>query len=119
MSWNKKRKIYGKNQNYSISNKLKKENKTDDRFEVMLNNLSLEDVIALKLELSAKSAGGYLYGMPIWRSLKYIVEDSILKFALSCTRTKKEVSRFLGLRTREYKKLQKIYKTETFFEHGE
>ena len=35
--------------NYSISKKLKKERKSTEEFEVMLNNLSLEEIIALKL----------------------------------------------------------------------
>ena len=81
MSWKRKRKISGKNRYYSISKKLTKEQKSNDEFEVMLNNLSLEEVIALKLELAAKSAGGAVYGIPIWRSLKYVVEDAILKYA--------------------------------------
>ena len=119
MSWKKKKTLYGKNKNYSVCKKLKKENLIDDRFEIMVNNLSLENLIAIKLELAAKSAGGYLYGMPIWRSLKYIVEDAVLKYALSSTRTKNEALRFLGLKIREYKTLQKTYKTESFFEENE
>ena len=35
----------------------------------MLNNLSLEEIIGLKLELAAKAAGGYLYGIPIFSSI--------------------------------------------------
>jgi len=116
MAWKKKRKIQGKNRYYSISKKLKKESKSNDEFEVMLNNLSLEEIIALKLELAAKAAGGYLYGMPIWRSLRYIVESAVLKFALSTTRTRLEAARFLGLRKREYNKINQVYKTESYFE---
>jgi len=116
MSWKKKRKIHGKNQYYSLSKKLRKESKSNDKFETMLNNLSLEEVIALKLELAAKSAGGYLYGMPIWRSLKYVVENSVLIFALSSTRTKNEAARFLGLKKREYNNINKIYNVESYFE---
>jgi len=116
MTWKKKRKIFGKNQYYSISKKLRKESKSDEKFEVTLNNLSLEEVIALKLELSAKSAGGYIYGMPIWRSLRYIVEDAVLKFALSTTRTSREAARFLGLKRREYNNISKVYKAESYFE---
>ena len=52
MNWNKKKRIQGKNRYYSVSNKLRKENKSHDEFEVMLNNLNLEEVIALKLELN-------------------------------------------------------------------
>ena len=82
MTWNKKKKIQGKNRYYSISNKLKKENKSHDEFEVMLNNLNLEEIIALKLELAAKSAGGCLYGFPIFSAIPYLVRDAILKFSL-------------------------------------
>ncbi len=119
MPWQKKRKISGKNTYYSVSKKLRKEFKSNEEFEVMLNNLSLEDIIALKLELSAKLMGGYLYGMPIWKSIKYITEDAILKFALSTTRTRMEAMRFLGLKKISYRKLNFKYKTENYFEESE
>ena len=53
--------------NHSISNQLRKQGKSNDEFEVMLNKLSLEEVIGLKLELANRAAGGYLYGLPIWQ----------------------------------------------------
>ena len=111
MTWNKKKKIYGKNRYYSISNKLKKENKSHDEFEIMLNNLSLEEIIGLKLELAAKSAGGYLYGIPIFSAIPYLVRDAIL-----ATRSKKEAARFLGIKLDHFKKLIKKYNTENYFE---
>ena len=116
MSWKRKRKVYGKNQYYSVSKKLQKEKKSNQEFEIMLNNLSLEEVIALKLELASKSIGGNLYGMPIWRSLKYVVEDAVLKYALSATRTKKEVARFLGMREIEMRRINWIYNPDSYFE---
>ena len=36
---------------YSISSLLKQQNRSSDEFEVMMNSLTLEEVIALKLEL--------------------------------------------------------------------
>jgi len=116
MSWKRKRKIRGKNRYYSISKKLVKEHKSNEEFEVMLNNLSLEEVIALKLELASKSAGGSLYGIPLWRSLKYIVEDAVLKYAFSACRTRKEVARFLGLRSIEMRKISRRYEPDSYFE---
>ena len=47
---------------YSISKVLRKENKSDDKLEMMLSNLSLEEIIALKLEISSRSVGNRLYG---------------------------------------------------------
>tara|TARA_R110000824_G_scaffold3614_6_gene17105 strand:+ start:2704 stop:3069 length:366 start_codon:yes stop_codon:yes gene_type:complete len=115
MAWHKKKKIHGKNRYYSLSNILRKENKSHDEFEVMLNNLTLEEIIGLKLELAAKSAGGYLYGIPIFSAIPYLVKDAILKYSLSATRSKKEAARFLGINLDHFKKLLKKYNTEYYF----
>ncbi len=54
MFWKKKLSSYkGKNYFYSFRNKVKKEKKITDDFEVMLNTLTIEEIIALKLELSS------------------------------------------------------------------
>jgi len=115
MTWNKKKKIQGKNKYYSISNKLRKENKSHDEFEVMLNNLTLEEIIGLKLELAAKSVGGCLYGIPIFSAIPYLVRDAILKYSLSATKSKKEAARFLGIKLDHFKKLIKKYNIENYF----
>ena len=116
MAWNKKRRLFGKNAYYSISKKLRKESKSSEEFELMLNGLSLEDVIALKLELATRPFGGKSFGIPIWHSMREIVQDAVLKMALSSTRSKREAARFLGLIPQEFNKLIKKYKTESFFE---
>ena len=82
----------------------------------MLNGLSLEDVIALKLELATRPFGGKGFGIPIWHSMREIVQDAVLKMALSSTRSKREAARFLGLIPQDFRKLMKKYKTESFFE---
>ena len=97
MSFQKKRKIYGKKKNYSVINKLFSEEKINDKFLSILNQLSLEELIALKLEMAAKSSGGDIFGIPIWNSLRDITRDAVLKFALSATRTKAEAATFLGI----------------------
>jgi hypothetical protein len=82
---------------FSISKKLKNENKINDEFEIMLDNLKLEEVIALKLETSSKVIGGKLFGLPLWHSLTDIVRDAVFKYALSASKNKKEAIKFLGL----------------------
>ena len=116
MAWNKKRRLFGKNAYYSISKKLRREGKSSEEFEIMLNGLSLEDVIALKLELSTRPFGGKSFGIPTWHSMREIVQDAVLEMALSTTRSKKEAARFLGLIPQDFRKLIKKYKTESFFE---
>ena len=106
----------GKNKNYSISSVLRKRNKITDEFEIMLNTLSIEDIIALKLELAVKSSGGKLYGFPVWKSMPDIVKESVLKFALSATKTKLEACRFLGLTEDALYKLLYKYEIEKYFE---
>ena len=107
----------GKNVLYSISNKLQKDKRTNDEFEIMINSLSLEEVIALKLELSTRSLRGKFYGFPIWKSLPEITRDAVLKYALSATRSKKEAARFLGITVSELNKNLKQYNTESFFKN--
>ena len=107
----------GRNRYYSISNKLKRENKSSEEFEILFNNLSLEEVIGLKLELASKSSfNGKLYGVPIWYSIPSIVKDAVLKYALSATRSKREAARFLGLNEFAMKKLINKYSIDNYFE---
>ena len=115
MTWNKK-KIKGKNERYSLMKKLREENKSTEEFEIMLNCLSLEEIIGLKLELASKVFGGKSYGLPIWKSMKEIVQDAVLKYALSACKTKREAARFLGINLDHFKKLIKKYNTESYFE---
>ena len=105
--------------NYSISRTLKKENKINTEFEVMLSSLTLEDIIALKLELAAKSAGGYLYGLPVWRSTPFIIKEAVLKFAYSACYSKGDICKFLGLDKKELARYTKIYKIEEYFSEKE
>ena len=111
-----KKRVAGKNRYYSIANKLREDLKSNEEFEVMLNNLKLEEVIALKLELASKLFGNKLYGMPIWYSLKEIVQDSLLKYAMSATKSKKEAARFLGLSPRDLRKYLIKFNVENYFE---
>ena len=109
----------GKNRYYSISNKLRKEGKSSEEFEILFNNLSLEEVIALKLEASSRfGLKGKLYGLPIWYSLKSIVQDAVLKYALSATRSKREAARFLGIQENNFNVLLRKYNIESYFEEG-
>lgn len=115
MTWKKRKRVYkGKNDSYSLARKLKKENRTSELFEVMLNNLSLEEVIALKLELASNAAGKALYGLPLWVSLPNITQDAMLMYALSATRTKGEAMRLLGLTAKDFKRLNKKFNTESY-----
>ena len=115
MSWKKQRRLQGKNKYYSLSKKLRRENRSNDEFEVMLNQLSLEEVIGLKLELASKVLNGRLFGLPIWHSMHTIVQDAVLKWVFSASRTQGEAMRFLGLKKSEMRKLLKKYNVDNYF----
>ena len=82
---------------------------------VNINKLSLEDLIAIKLELSANNLNNRLYGFDLWRQANSITKDAILKFAISTTNSKKDAARFLGLTYREFKRVQEKYKVKDYF----
>ena len=81
----------------SVSKQLKEENKINDLFEIQLSNLSLEEVISLKLELATREMDGKMYGLPIWKNMPTIVRDACLKAAISGSATRRDAARFLGI----------------------
>jgi hypothetical protein len=101
--------------NYSVIKVLRKNNKSNDYFEIMLNNLTLEEIIALKLELSYKSIGVPLFGVPLWNSTLHIVRDAILKYALSVSSSKSMAARYLGIKAGNISNILKRYNVEDFF----
>jgi len=115
MSWKRKRERRGSNAYYSIAGKLRRDRKSNEEFEVMVANLSLEEIIALKMELASRSTNGRLYGLPVWRNLLYIVKDAAFKYAYSATSSQKEAMRFLGLGVSSFSKLKKIYDPISYF----
>jgi len=78
----------------------------------MLNQLSLEEIIALKLELGSKALGGKLFGFSFWKILNSLTKDAILKYAFSACVNKFEAMTFIGLNHQAFKKY--IYKYKIF-----
>ena len=83
--------------NTSIITNLKDQGLLTDQTLVSINVISLEDLIAVKLELACNHVNNRLYGLDIWRNSVYIVKEALLKFAISTTNSKKDAARFLGL----------------------
>ena len=101
--------------NKSVILALKAQNLLNDSLLVCINNLTLEDLIAIKLELSARHLNNRPYGFDIWRKSGYIIKEALLKFAISTTNSKKDAARFLGLTYSDFKKAIKKYKVTNFF----
>jgi len=109
MEWVRRKPYKGKHKKYSISNELRKENRSSDEFEFMLANLTLEEIVALKLETSTRPVNNRLYNLPIWRNMVNIVREAVFRFALSATRTNKEAMSFLGLEEVLFYRLKKEF----------
>lgn len=105
----------GKNRYYSVSKKLKKEKKINEEFETILSSLTLEEIIALRLELSTRLTAHRLYGLPIWYNITDIVRNAVLLFAYSATRTKREAATFIGVDYANFKKYIRDYKIDEYF----
>jgi len=115
--WESKRSRFKKKDQdyYSIANKLKSENRINERFEIMLSSLTMEEIIGLRLELAAKSVNHKLYGINLWHSIQDIVRDGVLKYVFSASRTKGEAAAFLGIDKSMFKKLLKKYDVTNYF----
>ena len=117
MMWESKRSRFKKPDQdfYSIANKLKKEGKINEKFEVMISTLTLEEIIGLRLELAAKSVNYKLYGANIWSALPNIVQEGVLRYVYSAARTKGEMASFLGINKSSLKRLLKKYDVANYF----
>tara|TARA_R100000008_G_scaffold84537_1_gene72199 strand:- start:4321 stop:4707 length:387 start_codon:yes stop_codon:yes gene_type:complete len=119
MSWKKKSKknfSNTKRKDYSLSRKLRREGRSSSELEVAINSLSLEEIIGLKLEIATRSAGGLLYGLPLWYSLPLIIKEAILMYAISACKTNMEAARFLGIDKVYLSNLLKKYDIDQYFE---
>ena len=109
----------GRNRYFSVSRKLRKEGKSSEEFEAMLSVLTLEDIIALRLELAARLTRGKIHGILLWKSLPDVIKDATIKASLGITKTRKDAIRILGISERNFKKAIKKYEVISFFSEEE
>ena len=93
-----KLKKYSKNtEYYNIVTKLRKEKRLNNELELLINNLSLEDLIALKLTLSTRITSGRIYGLPLLNVLPSIVKSAVIKYVCSSSFGDNEAASYLGV----------------------
>ena len=103
------KRLRGRNYEQSLKKTLIKDNKLSIELIYLLNNLPLEDLVALKLELSSESLNGKLFGFPIWNMASYIVKEAMLKYALSSSSSHKQAALILGITKNELRRQIKAY----------
>lgn len=117
MFWEKK--FFNKGRKFSVIRKLRNEKKITEEFEVMLSNLTLEELIAIKLETSSRKIGKGLFGIPIMNLVQDIVRDALFKFALSAARSNSEAASILGTTKRNFEIHLQRHQTKSFFNQSE
>lgn len=103
----------------SISDILRRRGKSSQEFEMMVSSLTLEELIALKLELSINFLKSKRFvGFPIWNSIGNITKDALLRFALAQGVSYKHCASILGITEQKFYQMIKKYKTENYFEEN-
>ena len=81
----------------SVVNKLIDNNILNESILTIIDSLTLEDLIAVKLELSARHINNKLYAFNLLSKTNRLVKEAIIKFAISSTQSKTDAARFLGI----------------------
>ena len=95
----------------SLSRKLRKEEKSNEAFEIMLSALTLEEIIGLKLECASRLTNGKLYGFNLWSNIVDITKEALYNAVVSISSTNKEACRVLGINEQTFKSLKRKYNT--------
>ena len=93
----------------SFSDELRKQEKSNEAFEIMLSALTLEEVIGLKLECASRLTNGRLYGLNLWSNIVHITKEALYNAVISLARTNKEATRILGINEQTFKSLKRKY----------
>lgn len=96
----------------SARRRLRNEGRINNNFENILSQLSLEEIIALKLELSTPVVRGKMYGTNIYHTLISVCRDAVVRWALTMAPGKKAAADFLGI---DYANLKKLDFTHKYF----
>jgi hypothetical protein len=100
----------------SIINKLLNNNIINESNLTFIDSMTLEDLIAVKLELSARYINNKLYAFNLLSNTNRLVKEAIIKFAISATQSKMDAARFLGIDYEGLRKLVNEYDLQDYFD---
>ena len=100
----------------SVINKLLYNNIINESNLTFIDSMSLEDLIAIKLELSARYINNKLYAFNLLSNTNRLVKEAIIKFAISATQSKMDAARFLGIDYEGLRKLVNEYDLQDYFD---
>ena len=91
---------------------LKQEGRVNEGFLNVVSDLTIEELIAVKLEQSSKMMRGKLYNFPLWYTMPNICRDACMIFARTCCSTKSDMASVLGVPYEYFVDLYKKYYKE-------
>jgi hypothetical protein len=100
----------------SIINKLLNNNIINESNLTFIDSMSLEELIAVKLELSARHINNKLYAFNLLSNTNKLVKEAIIIFAISATSTKRDAAKFLGIDYEGLKRLVNEYDLKDYFD---
>ena len=101
---------------YTVSKTLKRRGKSNEYFENMLTRLTLEEIVALKIEISMREANTALMGLPIYRNLSKMTKCGALMAAIGLSHTFEHASSILGMEPENFLFQTKKYNILRFFD---
>jgi len=104
-----------KEYDYNLKKKLILENKIDNNFIEKIRLLKLEELITLKLQVSTEQVSGKLFNFPILKYANDICKESVIKYAISVAKNKREASLILGMKKADFVNYLKHYNLEEEF----
>lgn len=90
------------NKYYSLTEELKESKRIDDQFIHIIDGLSLEDLMLLKIESASKYVRGKLYGMKFYFNLVPIMRAALLRYCNKKFNKTAHAANFLGLTQKKY-----------------
>ena len=96
----------------SFISKLKNDGRINENFLNIVSDLTLEELIAIKIEMASRLFRGKLYGIPIWITMPRIVKEAMLHVAINSCKTKTDMSSFLGITIDQLNDIIKDYDLE-------
>jgi len=91
----------------SILKSLREQKKVSKDVEALIANLTVEELVYLKLEIGARSLNGEPYGFKIWRVLPDMIKTGLADFTDEHFNTLESASRFLGINMKTWIFLRK------------
>lgn len=101
-----KRKKYLRDKNHYYNSSyieyLEKQNILTTELKNLIRKLNLEDLIVIKLELSMEVLKGRMFNLKLYQNLPNMVQEAVLRYAISAAHTTREAYTLLGITKNQY-----------------